>query len=75
MNTYDYINEIMTLCIIIGASFFIVLLAYACVMRVLHTVRVHDRAVCVRTHGATRDAALDAQYTMLATMLRDEHMA
>lgn len=73
MNIYDIISLIMTIGIMIMCASMILVLMYACIMRVVHGVRVHDRAVCVRTHGdVVRTPAYMATCESLVHMLMED---
>lgn len=73
MNIYDILSLIMTIGIMIMCASMILVLMYACIMRVVHGVRVHDRAVCVRTHGdVVRTPAYMATCESLVYMLMED---
>ena len=52
MNIYDIINIIMTYALAIFCACMIMVLMYACAMRALYSVRMHDAVTYTRTHGA-----------------------
>lgn len=73
MNIYDIISVILTIIIMCVCACVTMVIMYACIMRVVHGVRVHDRAVCVRTHGdVVRTPAYMATCESLVYMLMED---
>ena len=74
MNIYDIMSVILTIVIMCVCACVTITIMYACIMRMVHNVRMHDQAVCVRTHGTVvRDAAYMArcEEVVLALFMED----